>query len=87
MLLVNTAVENVKQKHATKGKLVSIAIADENNMYDHVTIQGRVADQMREGTQGRVDKQAHKYTGAKRNKRESQSEQRVIIKIETLRIV
>jgi hypothetical protein len=63
-VLVNAALENVKQRNATKGKLV--LIADQNNTYDRVTIQGRVADHTREGTDPHIDKRANKYTGAKK---------------------
>jgi len=87
LVLVNTAVGRVKQKHAGKGKDLSIAIADQNNMYDHVTIQGRVVEQTREGADAHIDKLANKYTGAKKYERSSPTEQRVIIKIEPLRII
>jgi PPOX class probable F420-dependent enzyme len=86
ILLVNTAVGRVKQKHATKGKRVSIAIADQNNMYDKVIIQGRVIDQTQEGADDLIDKLANKYTGAKKYERSSPTEKRVTIKIEPLRI-
>lgn len=47
LILVNTALGRVEQKQATNGKPVSIAIADQNNMYDRVSIQGQVDDQTR----------------------------------------
>jgi PPOX class probable F420-dependent enzyme len=87
LVLVNTAVGRVKQKHTGKGKHVSIAIADQNSMYDHVTIQGRVIEQTGEGADAHIDKLANKYTGAKKYERSSPTEQRVIIKIEPLRIM
>ena len=87
LILVNTFVGRAKQKQATKGKPVSIAIADQNNMYDHVTIQGRVVDQTREGAEAHIDKLANKYTGTKKYERSSPIEHRVIIKIEPLRII
>jgi hypothetical protein len=86
-ILVNTAVGRVKQKYDTKRKHVSIAIADQSNMYDRVTIQGRVIEQTKEGTDAHVDKLANQYTGAKKHERSSPTEKRVIIKIEPLRVV
>jgi len=86
LILMNTAVGRIKQKQTTKGKHVSIAIADQNNMYEHVTIQGRVVDQTKEGADAHIDKLANKYTGAKKYERSSPTEQRVIIKVEPLRI-
>jgi PPOX class probable F420-dependent enzyme len=87
LIVVNTAMGRVKQRQASKGKPVSIAIADQNNMYDRVTIQGRVVDQTTQGADAHIDKQANKYTGAKKYERSSPTEKRVIIKIEPLRIV
>jgi PPOX class probable F420-dependent enzyme len=87
LLLVNTAMGRVKQEQATKGKLVSIAIADQNNMYDRVVIRGRIVEQTREGAEAHIDKLANKYTGARTYERSSRNEQRVIIKIEPLRVI
>ena len=87
LLLVNTAVGRVKQKHAVKGTRVSIAIADQNNMYDRVVIHGRVVDQAHEGADALIDKLANKYTGAKKYERSSPTEKRVTIRIEALKII
>jgi PPOX class probable F420-dependent enzyme len=87
ILLVNTAMGRVKQKNATKGKRVSIAITDQSNPYDRIIIQGRVVDQTHEGADAHIDKQANKYTGAKKYQRSSPNEERVIIKIEPIRIL
>ena len=87
VILVNTVVGRSKQRHGTKGKHVSIAIADQNNMYDHVTIQGRVIEQTKEGADAHIDKLANKYTGAKKFERSSPTEERVIIRIQALRII
>jgi PPOX class probable F420-dependent enzyme len=87
LLLVNTAMGRVKQKHATKGKRVSIAVADQENMYERVIVHGRVVNQTREGAEAHIDKLANKYTGAKKYKPLSPTEKRVIIKIEALRVI
>lgn len=87
MLLLNTVVGRVKQRYATKGKRVSLAIADQNNMYDKVLIFGRVAEQSSVGAEAHIDKLANKYTGAKKYQRSSPTEKRVIIKVEPLRII
>jgi PPOX class probable F420-dependent enzyme len=86
ILLINTSVGRVKQKHATKGKPVSIAITDHTNMYERITVQGRVLEQTYEGAEAHIDKLANKYTGARKYERSSPTEKRVIIKIEPLRI-
>lgn len=87
LVLLNTAMGRVKQKQATKGKPVSIAITNLNDMYERVTIQGRVVDQVHEGAEAHIDKLANKYTGAKKYERSSPTEERVILKIEPVRIV
>jgi PPOX class probable F420-dependent enzyme len=86
LVLVNTAMGRVKQKNATKGKRVSIAVSDHSNMYDRIIIQGRVVDQTHEGADAHIDKLANKYTGAKKYERSSPTEKRVIIRIEPIRI-
>jgi len=85
-VLINTAVGRVKQKHTTKGKQVSVSVADQDNMYERITIQGRVVEQTQSGADAHIDKLANKYTGAKKYERSSPTEKRVIIKIEPLRI-
>jgi len=87
VILVNTVVGRGKQRHGAEGKHVSIAVADQNNMYDHVTIQGRVIEQTKEGADAHIDKLANKYTGAKKFERSSPTEERVIIRIQALRII
>jgi hypothetical protein len=87
MVLVNTAIGRVKQKNAIRNKRVSIAIADQDNMYERVTVQGRVVDQTKEGADAHIDRLANKYTGAKKYERSSPTEQRVIIKIEPLQVI
>jgi len=87
LLLVNTAMGRVKQKNASKGRRVSLAISDQQNMYERVVIQGRVVDQTHQGADAHIDKLANKYTGAKKYERSSPDEKRVIIKIEALRIL
>ena len=87
LVLVNTIMGRTKQRQATRGRPVSIAIADMNNMYDRVIIQGRVVEQTHEGADTHIDKLANKYTGAKKYERSSTNEKRVIIKIEPVRII
>jgi len=87
ILLVNTSMGRVKQKNTVRDARVSISIADQDNMYDRIVIQGRVISQTHEGAEAHIDKLAKKYTGAKKYQRQSPTEKRVIIKIEPLRII
>ena len=86
LVLLNTALGRVKQKNATKGRQVSVSVADQDNMYERITIQGRVVEQTQSGADAHIDKLANKYTGAKKYERSSPTEKRVTIKIEPLRI-
>lgn len=84
IILVDTALGRVKQKNTVRDARVSIAIGDQNNMYDRIVIQGRVISQTREGADALIDALANKYTGAKKYQRSSPTEKRVIIKIEPI---
>jgi PPOX class probable F420-dependent enzyme len=87
IILANTAMGRIKQKNTLRDPRVSIAIADQNDMYDRVVIQGRVISQTHEGADAHIDKLANKYTGAQKYERSSPTEKRVIIKIEPLRLI
>jgi len=54
LILMNTAVGRTKQKQTTKGKHVSIAIADKTTC-TNVAIQGRVVDQTKERADAHID--------------------------------
>jgi PPOX class probable F420-dependent enzyme len=86
LVLVNTQMGRVKQKNTARDPRVSISIADQNNMYDRIVIQGRVVSQSFEGAEAHIDKLANKYTGAKKYQRSSPTEKRVIIKVQPIRV-
>jgi len=85
-VLVNTSKGRVKQKNTARDPRVSASIADQNNMYDRVVIQGRVFSQSLEGVEAHIDKLSNKYTGAKKYQRSSPAEKRVILKIQPIRL-
>jgi PPOX class probable F420-dependent enzyme len=86
LVLVNTPMGRVKQKNTARDPRVSISVADQNNMYNRIVIQGRVVSQSFEGAEAHIDKLANKYTGAKKYQRSSPTEKRVIIKIQPIRV-
>ena len=45
-ILVNTAIGRIKQKNISRDPRVALAIADQNNPYDMVTIRGKVTEQI-----------------------------------------
>lgn len=86
-VLVNTAVGRVKEVNASRDPRVTVAVLDQENPYEYVSIRGEVARQVkgREADE-HIDKLAKKYTGAPRYTRSTQEEERVILVIEPTRV-
>lgn len=85
IVLINTAVRRVKQKHTVRDGRVMLAITDSNNPYDRIIIRGRVK-QTYEGSESHIDKLAKKYTGADKYLRASPTEKRILLRLEPQRI-
>ncbi|HKR74085.1 MAG TPA: pyridoxamine 5'-phosphate oxidase family protein, partial [Candidatus Nitrosocosmicus sp.] len=45
-ILVNTAIGRIKQKNVSRSPKLSLAIIDQNNTYDMVTVRGKVVEQI-----------------------------------------
>jgi hypothetical protein len=61
---------------------VALAIADQNNPYDMVTIRGKVVDQITgQEAEEHVDKLAKKYMGKDKYPRRAPGEKRILLKI------
>lgn len=86
LVLMNTAEGRVKLRNIRRDPRVMISIADQNNPYDRVIIQGRVATQTNEGADEHIDRLAKKYTGANKYQKNQPDEKRVIVKIQPIRI-
>ena len=87
IILINTAVGRAKQRNVSKDPRVSISIADEKNPYDRITIKGRVIEQTKHGADAHIDKLAKKYTGSDKYQNRQPGEQRIIFKIEPIRVI
>ena len=87
VILINTAMGRIKQKNTTKDPRVSISIVDQNNPYARVTIKGKVTQQTKQGADAHIDKLAKKYTGSDKYQNRQPGEQRVILRIEPLRVL
>ena len=81
MILVNTAINRLKQKNVSRDPRVSISIADEDNPYSMITIKGRVVEQITKGADEHIDKLAKKYLNAELYPAHSPNVRRVILKI------
>jgi PPOX class probable F420-dependent enzyme len=86
-ILVNTATGRVKDRNMRHEPRVALSIADLKNPYDKSDIRGRVTDIV-EGDEAtaHIDKLAKKYTGADVYAGHNDKEDRVIFRIEPLRV-
>jgi PPOX class probable F420-dependent enzyme len=81
-ILINTAVGRVKQKNISRDGRVALAIADQSNPYDMVTIRGKVVEQITGSVaEEHVDKLAKKYMGKDKYPGRAPGERRTLLKI------
>lgn len=86
IILINTAMDRLKQKNVSKDPRVSISMVDEDNPYSMVTIKGRVVEQTTEGADEHIDKLAKRYLNADRYPAHSPSVKRIILKVKPEKI-
>lgn len=81
-VLVNTAVGRIKQKNIARDGRVALAIADQNNPYDMVTVRGKVVEQITgQEAEKHIDKLAKKYIDKDKYPGRASGEKRIILKI------
>jgi PPOX class probable F420-dependent enzyme len=86
-ILVNTAIGRIKQKNVSRDPRLSIAIADQNNPYDMVTVRGKVTEQITgDAADKHIDKLAKKYLGKDKYPNRDPGEKRVILKVKPERV-
>ena len=86
-ILVNTAIGRIKQKNISRDPRVALAIADQNNPYDMVTIRGKVTEQITgDLAEQHIEKLAKKYIDKDKFPGRSPREERIILKIKPERI-
>lgn len=87
-VLVNTAVDRIKQRNVKRDPRVALAVADSNNPYSFTAIRGRVVEQITGQTaEDHIDKMARKYLGKDRYPFRQAGEKRVILKIKPEQVV
>jgi PPOX class probable F420-dependent enzyme len=86
IILINTAMDRLKQKNVSRDPRVSISIVDEDNPYSMVTIKGRVVEQTTTGADEHIDKLAKRYLNADRYPAHSPSVKRIILKVKPEKI-
>ena len=80
-VIVNTARGRVKAKNLAREPRVALAIADPENPYRYLGIQGRVAEMTEAGADAHIDKMAKKYLGKDSYPFRAPGEVRVMVKI------
>jgi PPOX class probable F420-dependent enzyme len=81
-ILVNTAKGRLKDKNVSRNPNVALAIYDQNNPYDMVSIRGKVVKQVNgDVAEKHIDKLAKKYMGLVKYPGRSAEEKRIILKI------
>jgi PPOX class probable F420-dependent enzyme len=86
-ILINTAKGRIKQKNISRDPRVALAIVDQNNPYNMVTIRGKVIEQISGDTaEEHIDKLAKKYIGKDKYPGRSPGEQRILLKIKPEKI-
>jgi PPOX class probable F420-dependent enzyme len=78
---VNTAKGRVKDKNMRRNKKVALSIADPENPYRHISVQGQVIDITEQGADAHIDALAKKYLGKDKYPFRQPGEVRVIYKI------
>ena len=86
-ILINTAKGRIKQKNISRDPRVALAIVDQNNPYNMVTIRGKVIEQISGDTaEEHIDKLAKKYMGKDKYPGRSPGEKRILLKIKPEKI-
>jgi PPOX class probable F420-dependent enzyme len=80
-VLINTAKGRVKAKNLAREPRVAISIADPENPYRYLGIQGRVVEMSETGGDAHIDKMAKKYLGKDSYPFRAPGEVRLIVKI------
>ena len=80
-LLINTARGRMKDRNLQRDPRVAVSIADPENPYRYVGIQGRVSEMTETGADAHIDKLAKKYLNKDKYPFRAPGEVRVILKI------
>jgi PPOX class probable F420-dependent enzyme len=86
-ILVNTVIGRVKQKNVSRNPSIALAIYDQNNPYDMVSVRGKVVEQVNgDAAEQHIDQLAKKYLGKDIYPGHSAGEKRIILKIKPERV-
>jgi PPOX class probable F420-dependent enzyme len=80
-VLINTAKGRVKARNLAREPRVALSIADPENAYRYLGIQGRVVEMTETGGDAHIDRMAKKYLGKDSYPYRAPGEVRLIVKI------
>jgi PPOX class probable F420-dependent enzyme len=87
-ILINTAIGRVKQKNVARDPRVSVSVADMNNPYHMVTVNGEIVEQVKgEEAERHIDKLAKKYLNKDKYPGRAPGEKRILLKIKPKKVV
>ncbi|HEX4752396.1 MAG TPA: PPOX class F420-dependent oxidoreductase [Solirubrobacterales bacterium] len=82
LITFNTAEGRLKTKNLHRDERVAISIADQENPYESLIVQGKVVEMAQDGADDDIDALAKRYLGADSYPFRQPGEERVIVKIE-----
>jgi PPOX class probable F420-dependent enzyme len=85
-ILINSAQGRVKDQNMRARSSVAVCIADANDPYRYIQIQGRVIEITTEGADNHIDRLCFKYTGREKYPWKKPGEVRVTYKILPIKI-
>ena len=86
-ILINTALGRLKQKNLKRDPRIAVAVADNNNPYEMVTVRGEVIEQVTgEAAEIHIDKLAKKYIDKDKYPGRAPGERRVLLKIKPTKV-
>ncbi len=80
-ILINTAEGRLKTNNAWRDPRVAIAVSEEGNPYNSVSIRGKVIDYDYNEADEHIDELAKQYFGLDKYPRQSPDEKRIILKV------
>lgn len=81
-VLFNTAEGRQKDRNLRRDDRVAVSVADHENPYRYVQIRGRITERTGQGAEEHIDKLAKKYLGVDSYPYRSETERRVMYRIE-----
>jgi PPOX class probable F420-dependent enzyme len=85
-VVVNSALGRQKDKNMRRDPRVAVTLMDPENPYRYLEIRGKVKEITQEGATPHIDKMAKKYLGKDKYPFAQPGEQRVLYKIEPVKI-